>query len=223
QIIRENARLLFLSALSSNNAKCEDILRPSDFDFRLARKSDIDRIRHCNINTLPENYSEDFYETHMKDWPELALVAEHADRRNEDQKPQVVGYVLGRMEGSKENAGVGGSASASTAIPGWSCRGTSRSKAVLPPPTGHVTSLAVLPGFRRCGTARQLMVMLHERMNYYYRADKVSLHVRKSNQGAIRLYEEFLGYKVAGVASSYYSDGEDAFVMEARLPDVNTE
>lgn len=59
QIIRENARLLFLSALSSNNAKCEDILRPSDFDFRLARKSDIDRIRHCNINTLPENYSED--------------------------------------------------------------------------------------------------------------------------------------------------------------------
>lgn len=60
-----------------------------------------------------------------------------------------------------------------------------------------------------------------EQMNYYYRADKVSLHVRKSNQGAIRLYEEFLGYKVAGVASSYYSDGEDAFVMEARLPDVN--
>lgn len=55
-------------------------------------------------------------------------------------------------------------------------------------------------------------------MNYHYKATKVSLHVRKSNRGAIRLYEELLGYKVAGVASAYYSDGEDAFIMEARLP-----
>ncbi|CAN0288707.1 unnamed protein product [Ectocarpus sp. 6 AP-2014] len=94
---------------------------------------------------------------------------------------------------------------------------------VIPPPTGHVTSLAVLPGFRRCGAASQLMDMLHERMNYHYKANKVSLHVRKSNRGAIRLYEELLGYKVAGVASSYYSDGEDAFVMEAELPEVDSQ
>lgn len=60
-------------------------------------------------------------------------------------------------------------------------------------------------------------------MNYHYKANKVSLHVRKSNRGAIRLYEELLGYKVAGVASSYYSDGEDAFVMEAELPEVDTQ
>ncbi|CAM9592502.1 unnamed protein product [Ectocarpus sp. 12 AP-2014] len=94
---------------------------------------------------------------------------------------------------------------------------------VIPPPTGHVTSLAVLPGYRRCGAASQLMEMLHERMNYHYKANKVSLHVRKSNRGAIRLYEELLGYKVAGVASSYYSDGEDAFVMEAELPEVDSQ
>lgn len=60
-------------------------------------------------------------------------------------------------------------------------------------------------------------------MNYHYKANKVSLHVRKSNRGAIRLYEELLGYKVAGVASSYYSDGEDAFVMEAQLPEVDSQ
>lgn len=60
-------------------------------------------------------------------------------------------------------------------------------------------------------------------MNYHYKANKVSLHVRKSNRGAIRLYEELLGYKVAGVASSYYSDGEDAFVMEAELPEVDSQ
>lgn len=42
--------------------------------------------------------------------------------------------------------------------------------------------------------------------------------MRKSNRGAIRLYEELLGYKVAGVAPAYYSDGEDAFLMQALLP-----
>lgn len=55
-------------------------------------------------------------------------------------------------------------------------------------------------------------------MDTCYNAKTVSLHVRKSNRGAIRLYEELLGYKVAGVASSYYSDGEDAFLMQAHLP-----
>lgn len=44
------------------------------------------------------------------------------------------------------------------------------------------------------------------------------MHVRKSNRGAIRLYEEHHGYKVAGVAPGYYSDGEDAFLMQAELP-----
>lgn len=50
----------------------------------------------------------------------------------------------------------------------------------------------------------------------------MSLHVRKSNRGAIRLYEELLGYEVDGVAPSYYSDGEDAFVMGADLPVKST-
>ena len=55
-------------------------------------------------------------------------------------------------------------------------------------------------------------------MHGCYKATRVSLHVRKSNRGAIRLYEELLGYKVDGVAPSYYLDGEDAFVMGADLP-----
>eukprot|EP00903_Cladosiphon_okamuranus_P018364 g16893.t1 len=229
-IIRENARLFFLSALSSN-AKCEDMIRASDFGFRPARKSDIDSIRHCNLETLPENYSSDFYDNHIRDWPELALVAEHSDRRNnEDQPPKVVGYVLGKMEGSKDDVAENQN-QLNTAIPGWSTRSprnrvfstSSSGGGLATSQTGHVTSLAVLPGYRRCGAAKQLMDMLHERMNYHYKATKVSLHVRKSNRGAIRLYEELLGYKVAGVASAYYSDGEDAFVMEAQLPVVDSQ
>lgn len=39
-----------------------------------------------------------------------------------------------------------------------------RLNVVLPPPTGLVTSLAVLSGFRMCDAASPLMDMLHERV-----------------------------------------------------------
>lgn len=55
-------------------------------------------------------------------------------------------------------------------------------------------------------------------MESCYQAKKVSLHVRKSNRGAIRLYEQVLGYEVDSVAKSYYSDGEDAYLMQVELP-----
>lgn len=55
-------------------------------------------------------------------------------------------------------------------------------------------------------------------MEHCYNAKKVSLHVRKSNRGAIRLYEQVLGYSVDSVAKGYYSDGEDAYLMQVELP-----
>lgn len=55
-------------------------------------------------------------------------------------------------------------------------------------------------------------------METCYNAKKVSLHVRKSNRGAIRLYEQVLGYSVDSVAKGYYSDGEDAYLMQVELP-----
>ncbi|CAN0376786.1 unnamed protein product [Ascophyllum nodosum] len=206
-IIRENARLLFLYALGSN-AKCDDVIRPRDFYFRLARKDDIGAISSCNLKTLPENYSPEFYDNHIKDWPDLAVVAEHVDSNNGVGQPRVIGYVLGRLE-DKDT------------FPPTVYRDPRSRSPPSPPstPTGHVTSLAVLPGYRRCGVAGQLMSTLHEQMLSRYRATRVSLHVRKSNRGAIRLYEEQLNYKVAGVAPAYYSDGEDAFLMQAELPD----
>ena len=56
---------------------------------------------------------------------------------------------------------------------------------------------------------------------------RFTLEVRRSNAGAIVLYERF-GFKVAGLRRRYYQDnGEDAFVMwrtpatlEGRLDDV---
>lgn len=55
-------------------------------------------------------------------------------------------------------------------------------------------------------------------MERCYQAKRVSLHVRKSNRGAIRLYEHVLGYEVHSVAKGYYSDGEDAYLMQVDLP-----
>jgi len=43
--------------------------------LRIARRADIPLIQRCNLATLPENYNENFYVNHLRNWPELALVA----------------------------------------------------------------------------------------------------------------------------------------------------
>lgn len=43
--------------------------------------------------------------------------------------------------------------------------------------------------------------------------DKLSLEVRASNEGAIKLYKH-LGYDTIYTRSKYYKDGEDALIME---------
>lgn len=114
--------------------------------LRLATRMDVPSIQRCNLATLPENYSSQFYIHHMRQWPDLALVAEHIpssssssnnnNNNNQDgtdgnsknngrngassggmsglarrinpfdsydanansQRPQIVGYVLGKVE-----------------------------------------------------------------------------------------------------------------------------
>lgn len=80
---------------------------------------------------------------------------------------------------------------------------------------GRVASLAVLPEHRRCGVASRLMEALLERMRERD-VEEVELEVRASNGAAIELYRE-LGFAVGGVKPGYYSDGEDAYLMERRL------
>jgi N-alpha-acetyltransferase 10/11 len=45
----------------------------------------------------------------------------------------------------------------------------------------------------------------------------VSLHVRKSNVAALRLYRDTLGFEVEKVEPKYYADGEDAYAMKMDL------
>ena len=50
-----------------------------------------------------------------------------------------------------------------------------------------------------------------------FNANYVSLHVRKSNQAALRLYRDTLGFEVEKVEGKYYADGEDAYSMKLDL------
>jgi ribosomal protein S18 acetylase RimI-like enzyme len=56
--------------------------------FRLARRSDVAGIQECNLATLPENYNSNFYVNHVREWPELSLVAEHVPEGWEDDEEE---------------------------------------------------------------------------------------------------------------------------------------
>lgn len=77
--------------------------------------------------------------------------------------------------------------------------------------TGHIVVLGVSPDWRRQGIARRLM---REVEGAFIRSGVTTMHleVRTTNVGARRLYEE-LGYAVAGRRLSYYSNGDDGYLM----------
>jgi len=77
---------------------------------------------------------------------------------------------------------------------------------------GWVTTLGVLPEYRRQGIARRLLAECESRMSLA----KVRLSVRRSNLSAIQLYNQ-AGYQQVEVWSHYYSGGEDALVLEKPL------
>jgi ribosomal-protein-alanine N-acetyltransferase len=79
----------------------------------------------------------------------------------------------------------------------------------------HVMNVAVDPDRRRRGIATALIGALLERVGP---DAPVTLEVRRSNAGAIVLYERF-GFRSAGVRPRYYADnGEDAVIMWRSQP-----
>ena len=75
----------------------------------------------------------------------------------------------------------------------------------------HLMNVSVDPDRRRQGIASALLGALIERIGE--RDSHLTLEVRPSNGGAIRLYEQF-GFRSAGVRRRYYQDnGEDALIM----------
>ena len=72
-----------------------------------------------------------------------------------------------------------------------------------------IATICVLPEHRRQGVGTGLLEACEARLIVSH----IRLSVRRSNQPAIHLYEK-LGYHRYGIWPRYYSDGEDALVLE---------
>ena len=76
----------------------------------------------------------------------------------------------------------------------------------------HINNLAVVPGHRRTGVASALLTFVLEE-GARLGARRATLEVRRSNDPARYLYEQF-GFTVAGVRRGYYTRPiEDALVL----------
>ncbi|KAG0652375.1 N-terminal acetyltransferase A complex catalytic subunit ard1 [Hyphodiscus hymeniophilus] len=171
-------------------------------DIRLLHPSDIPHVQHANITNLPEKqvlpmpqnqecYFMKYYLYHALSWPQLSYVAVDVSRPKKTpyDYPRIVGYVLAKMEEDPPD-GV---------------------------QHGHITSLSVMRTHRRLGIAEKLMKQSQRAMVETYGAQYVSLHVRVSNNAALRLYRDTLGFKNENVEAKYYADGEDAYSMKLEL------
>jgi ribosomal-protein-alanine N-acetyltransferase len=79
----------------------------------------------------------------------------------------------------------------------------------------HVMNVSVDPDRRRRGIASALLDALIARIDEVegQAYAQITLEVRRSNAGAIALYERY-GFRAAGVRRRYYQDnGEDAIIM----------
>jgi len=110
-----------------------------------------------------------------------------------EEDGEVVGYIMCRIE---------------TGLSGFGFRGLIKK--------GHIVSVAVLPQYRRKGTGEALVAKAMENMQLY-NAKQCFLEVRLTNTAAVNLYRK-LGFQVARAIRSYYSDGEDAYMMARKLP-----
>ncbi len=84
---------------------------------------------------------------------------------------------------------------------------------------GHITHVAVHPGFRKKGIGHAMLSRLFE---YCEEHGVVShtLEVRPSNQAALTLYGQF-GFQEAGRRKAYYeNNGEDALILWRRAENI---
>ena len=75
-----------------------------------------------------------------------------------------------------------------------------------------IATIAVDPRWQRRGIGRMLLHACEEKVSQ----PRMKLSVRMTNYGAISLYEKE-GYQTVDVWGRYYSDEEDALVMEKNL------
>jgi ribosomal-protein-alanine N-acetyltransferase len=84
----------------------------------------------------------------------------------------------------------------------------------------HLIDIAVAPELRRQGTGTELMKFLIDYATSH-QIEEISLDVRVSNTGAVKLYQQF-DFETVGLRKGYYRDNnEDAQVMRMLLPSAD--
>jgi N-alpha-acetyltransferase 10/11 len=179
------------TALATTGEKIFIPQQAQTIQLRLATRTDVPAIQRCNLACLPENYNSQFYCSHLRQWPDLALVAEEIPCNDRSlgvshnnqarhpfagfpggyQEPKIVAYLLGKVEQR----------------PYMNYDDPHRDHGVET--LGHVTSLAVQKEYRRLGLAKAMMNQLHHHLQYQG-IESCGLHVRTSNIAACRLYED---------------------------------
>jgi len=160
-----------------------------DFPYNLRRfdPKDLHQVMDINRRCLPENYSESFFLSLHKNFPETFIVAE--------KDGMVVGYIMCRIE---------------SGLSGLGFTPLSFSK------KGHIISIAVLPEHRRKGLGEALIKKALKIMTKVYNAKICYLEVRVSNEPAINLYKK-AGFEVQRIIRGYYADGENAYIMIKKI------
>jgi ribosomal-protein-alanine N-acetyltransferase len=82
-------------------------------------------------------------------------------------------------------------------------------------PSAHLSTVAIHPDWRRLGLGELLLLTAIEKA-IGMGGRVITLEVRAYNSVAHRLYEKY-GFRDRGVHRGYYSDGEDAWIMEAEV------
>jgi ribosomal-protein-alanine N-acetyltransferase len=82
----------------------------------------------------------------------------------------------------------------------------------------HILNFAVHPLFRRGGVGAQMTAKLVSKLSSHRRT-RITLEVRETNLSA-QLFFRSQGFRATRVLRGFYEDsGEDAFLMQYRLPD----
>ena len=162
----------------------ETLRTHAGYVIRRATHDDLIPVIEINLKTLPEHYSDYFYEELLKDCPEAFLVAESTDR--------IIGYVLCKIE-----------------------HGFSNFKRLGFVKKAHLVSIAILPQTRRVGIGTVLVEEAIRGINLRS-CHEFYLEVRCSNTDAVKMYEK-LEFKIISRQTSYYRDGEDAYIMGIEL------
>jgi ribosomal protein S18 acetylase RimI-like enzyme len=168
-----------------------------------------------------------YYLYHALSWPQLSYVAVDVSRPKKSpyDYPRIVGYVLAKMEEDPPDGVQHGHITSLSVMRTHRRLGIaeklmrqSRMYYLHLLCCHHATvNAGEERGISLTSTVADTRTWAERAMVETFNAQYVSLHVRVSNNAALRLYRDTLGFKNEKIEAKYYADGEDAYSMKLDL------